>query len=126
MNIYDFIRDPHDAVVAGYKYSLLDCWSFSANRIGKVYKDTFDNVVPGSWDIMDTTVRDIFTWIFQALVFIPLALIYPFTFWIFGTIVYFVLKGAPARQKAYEEKRKAEHEAYWRTKYEAHKEKEGY
>ncbi|GDT40517.1 hypothetical protein BvCmsSINP006_03803 [Escherichia coli] len=92
MNIYDFFKKPNTCVRKGYRPSVIDCWSLSANNLNNVFKMHWEFLCEAR-GVLDMTVREAIIWILWFPVRTIMTLTYPFTFWIWGTVLYFILKG---------------------------------
>lgn len=95
--IYQFFHNPYGVVRAGsYKPSLLDCWALVADGIGKCFKSLWEKICELSWHM---TIAQFFAWLlllpFWILIVVPL----PLTFWLWGTFVFFRMRGERERHK---------------------------
>lgn len=92
----EFMKNPHKSVRKGYRPSLVDCWSVAANNIYDVVRSYVKQFK--KWHKpLDMTIREIVkesTFLFVSTVCLVL---YPFTFWLWGTLLYYILKGEPER-----------------------------
>lgn len=98
IGFYSFMKKPHESVRKGYRPSVVDCWSVAANNTGDVFKTYFKQFK--NWKRpLDMTIRCIgkeFTFLSLSSVCLVL---YPFTFWMWGTLLYFILKNEPERYR---------------------------
>lgn len=95
--IYQFFHNPYGVVRAGsYKPNILDCWALVVDTIPKCYQALWRKIRELSWHM---SIAQLFAWAlllpFWILIVVPM----PLTFWIWGTYVYFYMRGEPERHK---------------------------
>lgn len=94
----EFMKNPHESVRKGYCPSVIDCWSVAANNttdVIKSYLKQFKN-----WKRpLDMTLREIARESIFLFVSTSCLVLYPFTFWMWGTLLYYILKGEPQRYR---------------------------
>lgn len=100
--IYQFLHNPYGVVRAGtYKPNLLDCWALVVDTIPKCFIALWGKMCELSWHM---SIRRLFIWLlfmpFWILIVVPM----PLTFWIWGTYVYFYMRGEPERHKKVQER----------------------
>lgn len=103
IGIRAFIDKPYSAVRQGYKPSVLDCWAISASVIFVVFKGLFSHALDIT-DFFDMTIREIGEWFMYLCLKLIVASTYPFTFWAWGTLIYFLLRNEAKTHHARSEK----------------------
>lgn len=93
--IYQFFHNPYGVVRAGtYKPNLLDCWALVVDSMPVCFKALWEKICELSWHM---TIAQLFTWIILLPFWILIVLPLPFTFWMWGTFIYFRMRGERER-----------------------------
>lgn len=98
IGIKSFLNNPFIAVRKGYKPSVLDCWSYSANNIEDVFSVWFKNIkdfLRHFWN--HNSVKENLVEFIAILFYGVLTLSFPFLFWVWGTAQWFILEGERER-----------------------------
>jgi hypothetical protein len=90
-----FLKDPYDAVRKGiYDPTLLCCWSVIACNTGVFFKAWWEKICEFDFDMR---LSEIPMWLLAVVLYSIFVPIMPLTFWLWGTLLYFRLKGERER-----------------------------